>query len=78
MFIRLAPFISGYPAQTFHQSLIAAALNGRRNAHRLAIFRDRSAGDFDALASQAVDKLIVGEDVIGAFRIDELFDPMAD
>ncbi len=42
------------------------------------IFADRSAGDFYAFASQAVDELIVGKDVPGAFGVDQLLDPMAD
>src|SRR3569623_1012919 len=68
---------SGDPAQTFHQSLIAPSLYGRWDAHGFAILGDRAASYVDALALEAIDELIVGEDVLGAFSVDQLLHAVA-
>src|SRR4051794_13593393 len=55
---------------------LAPALHRRWNAHRLAIFCYRSAGNVDARFLEFLDNRIVGKNGLGALGIDQLLDPV--
>jgi hypothetical protein len=57
--------------------LLATPLDRRRDTHALAIFRNRPARDVDAGLAQLVHDRIVGENVVGRLRFDQMLDPMA-
>src|ERR1700691_3862076 len=55
------------------------ALMGRRNPHIFAVFGDRAAGHFDALALQQVGNLLIRKWVGGIFFFYHFFDtPLED
>src|SRR3954464_9771361 len=55
--------------------LLAAAVHGRSEADRLAIFRDRAPGDVEALAPEHFHQLVVGKDSVRILGRDQGLDP---
>src|SRR5579883_1611884 len=64
----------GTPALLFHSALV-----GTRDAHVLAVFRNRAASDLDALRLKDAGDLLVGQRPGGIFFFDQLLDaPLED
>ena len=57
--------------------LVAAALHRGGNVHGFPILRHGAPRDFDAGLAQTLHQDIVGLNVAGAFRVDQLADAMA-
>src|ERR1700730_6360781 len=59
-----------------HCLLIAAALDGRGDSHRLAIFGNGAARNIDAGIAQLLHDSVVRQNILCGLRVDELFDTM--
>src|SRR4051812_33270062 len=51
--------------------LVAATLHRGRDAHRLPVFRDGAARNFDAVPLQQLDDLLVRQRIVGRLAVDQ-------